>query len=103
MPVVLALVITSSIYRDPNGLSSQALGTAINSTKVMTAQQVVKTDDGGEVRCDTCSDRCCLPEIATRPSHLIEQYAHCMLCVSLYGECSRPCLWLRLIHSDMIS
>lgn len=29
---------------------SQALGTAINSTKVMTAQQVVKTDDGGEVR-----------------------------------------------------
>lgn len=31
-------------------LSSQALGTAINSTKVMKAQQVVKTDDGGEVR-----------------------------------------------------
>lgn len=29
---------------------SQALGTAINSTKVMTAQQVVKTEDGGEVR-----------------------------------------------------
>lgn len=28
---------------------SQALGTAINSTKVMTAQQVVRTDDGGEV------------------------------------------------------
>lgn len=29
---------------------SQALGTAINSTKVMTAQQVLKTEDGGEVR-----------------------------------------------------
>lgn len=29
---------------------SQALGTAINSTKVMTAQQVVKTEDGGEVK-----------------------------------------------------
>lgn len=29
---------------------SQALGTAINSTKVMKAQQVVKTEDGGEVR-----------------------------------------------------
>lgn len=28
----------------------QALGTAINSTKVMKAQQVVKTEDGGEVR-----------------------------------------------------
>ena len=30
-------------------LPLQALGTAINSTKVMKAQQVVKGEDGGEV------------------------------------------------------
>lgn len=31
-------------------MSLKALGTAINSTKVMTAQQVVRTDDGEEVK-----------------------------------------------------
>lgn len=69
----------------------------------MTAQQVVKTDDGGEVRDVTSIVYIKLMYVRPRTSQLMDQYSRCMSCVSLYGECSRPCLWLRLIHTDMIS
>ncbi|TKS87761.1 Armadillo repeat-containing protein 1 [Collichthys lucidus] len=43
------MAVKRCVVRIRSDLKAEALGTAINSTKVMTAQQVVKTDDGGEL------------------------------------------------------
>ncbi|XP_034718767.1 armadillo repeat-containing protein 1 isoform X1 [Etheostoma cragini] len=54
--------------------SVQALGTAINSTKVMTAQQVVKTEDGGELILPFQADTAVLVEENTDiPDYLPEE------------------------------
>ncbi|KAM8882717.1 armadillo repeat-containing protein 1 [Synchiropus splendidus] len=43
------MAVKRCVVRIRSDLKAEALGTAINSTKVMKAQQVVKTEDGGEV------------------------------------------------------
>uniref|UniRef100_A0A3Q3VYT1 Armadillo repeat-containing protein 1 n=1 Tax=Mola mola TaxID=94237 RepID=A0A3Q3VYT1_MOLML len=43
------MAVKRCVVRIRSDLKVDALGTAINSTKVMKAQQVVKTDDGGEL------------------------------------------------------
>lgn len=43
------MAVKRCVVRIRSDLQAEALGTAINSTKVMKAQQVVKTEDGGEV------------------------------------------------------
>ncbi|XP_035474468.2 armadillo repeat-containing protein 1 isoform X2 [Scophthalmus maximus] len=42
------MAVKRCVVRIRSDLKAEALGSAINSTKVMTAQQVVKTEDGGE-------------------------------------------------------
>lgn len=42
------MAVKRCVVRIRSDLKAEALGTAINSTKVMTAQQVVKAEDGGE-------------------------------------------------------
>uniref|UniRef100_A0A8C5N6J4 Armadillo repeat-containing protein 1 n=1 Tax=Gouania willdenowi TaxID=441366 RepID=A0A8C5N6J4_GOUWI len=42
------MAVKRCVVRIRSDLKAEALGTAINSTKVMMAQQVVKTEDGGE-------------------------------------------------------
>ncbi|XP_020501657.1 armadillo repeat-containing protein 1 [Labrus bergylta] len=43
------MAVKRCVVRIRSDLKADALGTAINSTKVMTAQQVVKTENGGEL------------------------------------------------------
>ncbi|XP_029935202.1 armadillo repeat-containing protein 1 [Myripristis murdjan] len=43
------MAVKRCVVRIRSDLKAEALGTAINSTKVMKAQQVVKADDGGEL------------------------------------------------------
>lgn len=43
------MAVKRCVVRIRSDLKAEALGTAINSTKVMKAQQVVKTEDGGEL------------------------------------------------------
>ncbi|XP_076014342.1 armadillo repeat-containing protein 1 [Genypterus blacodes] len=43
------MAVKRCVVRIRSDLKADALGTAINSTKVMKAQQIVKTDDGGEL------------------------------------------------------
>lgn len=83
------------------------MGTAINSTKVMTAQQVVKTEDGEEVRTARLSDVVYLKLLHIKliyPQKTKKSVdgSVCVLCICVQ-EVWPPCLWLRLIHIDMIS
>ncbi|XP_051910517.1 armadillo repeat-containing protein 1 isoform X1 [Hippocampus zosterae] len=43
------MAVKRCVVRIRSDLKADALGTAINSTKVMTAQQVLRTEDGGEL------------------------------------------------------
>lgn len=72
-----------------NCFSLKALGTAINSTKVMKAQQVVKTDDGGEVKPAETRDLCFFHDIVKTATLLFREFSH-------------PYLQLRLIYTGMV-
>ncbi|KAG7225051.1 hypothetical protein INR49_014506 [Caranx melampygus] len=67
------MAVKRCVVRIRSDLKAEALGTAINSTKVMTAQQVVKTEDGGELMVPFQEDAAVLVEENTDiPDYLPE-------------------------------
>lgn len=68
------MAVKRCVVRIRSDLKAEALGTAINSTKVMTAQQVVKTEDGGELMVPFQEDSAVLVEENTDiPDYLPEE------------------------------
>ncbi|KAA8580776.1 hypothetical protein FQN60_013734 [Etheostoma spectabile] len=68
------MAVKRCVVRIRSDLKAEALGTAINSTKVMTAQQVVKTEDGGELILPFQEDAAVLVEENTDiPDYLPEE------------------------------
>ncbi|XP_061777796.1 armadillo repeat-containing protein 1 [Nerophis ophidion] len=70
------MAVKRCVVRIRSDLKADALGTAINSTKVMTAQQVVKTDDGGELIMpfqEDCEGAAAVEENIDIPDYLPEE------------------------------
>nr|XP_057915710.1 armadillo repeat-containing protein 1 [Doryrhamphus excisus]XP_057915711.1 armadillo repeat-containing protein 1 [Doryrhamphus excisus] len=70
------MAVKRCVVRIRSDLKADALGTAINSTKVMKAQQVVKTDDGGELIMpfqEDCEGAAAVEENTDIPDYLPEE------------------------------
>uniref|UniRef100_H2T5B8 Armadillo repeat-containing protein 1 n=2 Tax=Takifugu rubripes TaxID=31033 RepID=H2T5B8_TAKRU len=68
------MAVKRCVVRIRSDLKADALGTAINSTKVMTAQQVVRTDDGQELMVPFQEDSAAVVEENTDiPDYLPEE------------------------------
>ncbi|KAK2859460.1 hypothetical protein Q5P01_004080 [Channa striata] len=68
------MAVKRCVVRIRSDLKAEALGTAINSTKVMKAQQVLKTEDGGELMVPFQEDSAVLVEENTDiPDYLPEE------------------------------
>ncbi|XP_061661792.1 armadillo repeat-containing protein 1 isoform X2 [Syngnathoides biaculeatus] len=67
------MAVKRCVVRIRSDLKADALGTAINSTKVMKAQQVLRTDDGGEEEGEGSSGAAAVEENTDIPDYLPEE------------------------------
>ncbi|KAG7271090.1 hypothetical protein CRUP_022641 [Coryphaenoides rupestris] len=66
------MAVKRCVVRIRSDLKAEALGTAINSTKVLTAQQVLKAEDGGERMVPFCDGEVPVEENTDIPDYLPE-------------------------------